>query len=293
VNLRASAAPEVIRWPETVTTVSCRRPPSPPSLSEQTVALFVERPPSPLSHKMGSLLIVSPLLQSLDYDPPPITVPQSSTPTSARSGHYRPFSTLYTQSPYIEIRDKSPGLLKRHSSLGGLQAFTHMGIGFKDKAKAKKNLSPPLQVPDLIEINPSTPPRFPPPHHNVLQRPTTSLGAINPTPTLHRVKKKRSMVSLFTAIDPSPSSAFGSVPPLPGPHSLLSPPQSEDLSITNSISASFSKRTRFLDQHSDDHDSSEKFVPMSIWAKRHNMKLHPYHHEVPYMQAYDPILLEK
>ncbi|KAF8807933.1 hypothetical protein BYT27DRAFT_7256473 [Phlegmacium glaucopus] len=238
---------------------------------------------------MGSLLIVSPFLQSLSYDPPVLpgrrfsASPQSSTPTSARSGHYRPFSTLYTESPYIEIPDKSPNPLKRHTSIGGLQAFAHMGIGFKDRAKAKKNLSPILQVSDPIEVKPSTP-QLPPSHYKTLQRPTTSSGVINTPPTLRHVKRKTSMVHLCS----SPSPASGSAPHSSAPHSLLSPPQSEGLSITKSIS----KRTRFLDQNSADHDSPERFVPKSIWSKRHNMKLHPYHHDVPYMQAYDPILLE-
>jgi hypothetical protein len=231
---------------------------------------------------------------SLSYDLPPSrrrfssTSPLSSSPTPtapARSSHYRPFSTLYTESPYVDIQDKISSLLKRHSSIGGLQTFAHMGIGFKDKAKANKNLSPiHLHVAEPIEIKICTPTQIPPRHYNVLQRPATSSGVIRPASTLHRVKKKRSMTSLFTATDPSTSSA---VSPLSGHHllsPLLSPPQ------TPNSSASTSKRTRFLDQ---DHESSKTFIPKSIWAKRHNMKLHPYHQDVPYMQAYDPILLDR
>ena len=233
-------------------------------------------------------------LPSLTYDLPPSrrrfsASPLSSSPTPtapARNSHYRPFSTLYTESPYVDIQHKFSSLLKRHSSLGGLQTFAHMGTGFKDKAKANKNLSPVhLHVVEPIGIKICTPAQIPPPHHNVLQRrrPVTSLGVISPTPTLHHVEKKRSMSSPFAAADPSTSSA---VSPL-SRHHLLSPPQSADMP---NISASISKRTRFLDQ---DHESSEKFIPKSIWAKRHNMKLHPYHQDVPYMQAYDPILLDR
>lgn len=228
---------------------------------------------------------------SLTYDLPPSrrrfsTSPLSSSPTStapARNSHYRPFSTLYTESPYIEIQDKFSSLLKRHSSIGGLQTFAHMGIGFKDKAKANKNLSPVhLQLAEPIGIKICTPTQISPRHYNnALQRPATSSGDISPAPTLHRaVKAKRSMSSFFTAIDPSTSSAV--LPP--SNYRLLSPPQ------TPNISPSTSKRTRFLDQ---DHESSKKFIPKSIWAKRHNMKLHPYHQDVPYMQAYDPILLDR
>lgn len=225
---------------------------------------------------------------SLTYDLPPSchsfsTSPLSSSPTPtvpARSSHYRPFSTLYTESPYTDIQDKFSSLLKRHSSIAGLQTFAQLGTGLKDMAKTKKNLS--LQVVESVGI---TPTQVPPPHYNVLQRrrPVTSSGDISPAPNFHRVKNKRSMTSPFTAADPSTPSP---VSPLSG-HHLLSPAQSID---TSKIRASISKRTRFLDQ---DHESSEKFIPKSIWAKRHNMKLHPYHQDVPYMQAYDPILLDR
>ena len=238
---------------------------------------------------------------ALVYEPPSTTFSPTSPlfstpipPVRSRSSHYRPFSTLYTESPYVEFRDKDPHCLKRHSSLSGLQAFVHMGLGLKDKAKAKRIISPvPLQVSDPNEIEPGTP-RLPPSHNIVLQ---TSSEIINPTPTLHRVKKKRSMASLFAGTDPvalaSSSSGSISPSPSPGPHSLLSQLHPVDAPITTSISASIGKRTHFLDHDSNDHDSSHKFVPKSIWAKRHNMKLHPYHQDVPYMQAYDPILLER
>jgi hypothetical protein len=209
------------------------------------------------------------------FDLPPFprrwsTSPLSSSPpptAPARSSHYRPFSTLYTESPYVDIQDKFSSLLKRHSSIGG----PHMGIGFKDKAaKANKNLSPiHLQVPEPVGIKVCTPPR-----------PATSSGVISSPPTLHRVKNKRSMTSPLTTTDPSTSPAVSSFTPLSGFH-LLSPPQTPNTS---------SKRTRFLDQ---DHESSKTFIPKSIWSKRHNMKLHPYHQDVPYMQAYDPILLDR
>ena len=203
----------------------------------------------------------------------------SPTPTPARTSHYRPFSTLYTQSPYIEIPDKSPCIHKRHSSIGGMQAFAHMGIGFIDKAKAK------LNPPPVAEPIDSTSSQLTPTHHdrNVLQRPSNSSGA---TPTLHRERKQRSMASLFTAADSFTSSTSGSAPHLPGP-------QSENEPTTSSSSASTIKKTRFINYDYDHDDSRKRFIPKSIWAKRHNMKLHPYHQDVPYMQAYDPILLDR
>lgn len=212
--------------------------------------------------------------------------PLSSCPTpssSARNSHYRPFSTLYTDSPYIEIQDKSSSLLKRHSSISGLHTFVQMGIGFKDKAKAKKSHADP------IEIYAPTPIHLLPPPYNPLQRPSTSSAAINPAPALHPVRKRRSLASVA---NPSTSSAFGSVSSSSSnPHHPLSSPRSVDLFVTSNSSTPTRKKTRFLNQ--DHEDPSERFVPKSIWAKRHNTKLHPYHQEVPYMQAYDPILLDR
>lgn len=182
--------------------------------------------------------------------------PLSSPSPSAlpRNSHYRPFSTLYAESPYVEIHDKV-SLLRPQSSIAGLQTFVHMGIGFKDKLKAKKNDA------ESTEITPTPSQVLVPPHHNILQWPSE---AVNLTPTLRRVGKKRSMTP---ATDPSP--------PLP---------------TTSNITMSTKKRTRVWSQ---EHESPERFIPKSIWAKRHNMKLHPYHQDVPYMQAYDPIILDR
>lgn len=207
------------------------------------------------------------------------TSPPSSSPTptvQAHSSHYRPFSTLYSDPPYVEIQDKISSLLKRRSSIGGLQSFAQMGIGFKDKAKANKNLLPVrLQVAEPIGVKICSPTQTSPQHY-VPQRPVTSSGVISPTPTLHRGKGKRSTTSPV-------SSTSSVVSPLSG-NRLLSAPQ------TPIIGASSSKRSRFWDR---DQESSKMFIPKSTWTKRHNMKLHPYHQDVPYMQAYDPILLDR
>lgn len=209
------------------------------------------------------------------------TSPPSSSPTptvTARSRHYRPFSALYTESPYFDIQDKFSSLLKRHSSLSGLQAFAQMGIGFRDKAKANKNISPVrLQETEPIGRLKISSPQISSQQYNVLQRPATSSGIISPSPTLHRVKEMRSISSHVPSAPSAVSSLSG--------HHLLSPPQTPKTSVPSG------KRIRFLDQ--DHEPSRKKFVPKSIWAKRHNMKLHPYHQDVPYMQAYDPILLDR
>lgn len=42
----------------------------------------------------------------------------------------------------------------------------------------------------------------------------------------------------------------------------------------------------------EDVHAPDRFVKKNAWRTRHKMKLHPYP-EVPYMQAYDPVVLEK
>jgi hypothetical protein len=160
-----------------------------------------------------------------------------------------------------------------------------MGIGFKDKGKgkAKKFDAEPIEIKMPSSPSPTRLPLLP--HYNVQQKPSTSYAAINSPPTLHRVKTKRSMPSVS---DPSTSAVSPSSNP---PHHQLFLPRSIDIPITSNIdSTSTKKKTRFVAQ---DHEPSEYFIPKSIWAKRHNMKLHPYHQDVPYMQAYDPILLDR
>jgi len=168
--------------------------------------------------------------------------PQPTKPQ--KKAHYRPFSTLYTESPYIE----EPHKVKRASSLGGL----HMNLHFKDKAKAaaSKKEQPRLLL-ALVSPHP-TPPPPPSSFRSPMEppRPSTAPGG-------HRAMKKRSMVSLFSAADSESSAA----------------------STSTAKPATVEKSS---------------FIRKSIWAKRHNprMKLHPYQNSVPYMQAYDPILLE-
>jgi hypothetical protein len=87
-----------------------------------------------------------------------------------------------------------------------------------------------------------------------------------------RLTKKRSMASIFSAPD------VFTAPPSPSPEC------SDELPVID-ISKKYVSY--------EDLDVCDNFVPKNIWAKRCNMKLHPYHEQVAYMQAYDPISLER
>ncbi|KAJ3485484.1 hypothetical protein NLJ89_g11897 [Agrocybe chaxingu] len=141
----------------------------------------------------------------------------------------------------------------------------------------------PNKVADTVVSNPR--PTTPSPLRDRLAPPNAQDSSPSSTlaPVAPRVKKKRSMVSLFNSSE-SPSSDDS---PLRSPSlSLSSPQKTED-------TPKLSSRKRMLkNTKQGDIDPAHHFVPKSVWAKRHNMKLHPYQGDAPYMQAYDPILLE-
>ncbi|CAA7268092.1 unnamed protein product [Cyclocybe aegerita] len=238
-----------------------------------------------------------------DWDPlhrkvSPPSPPSPNTPPpghARRRSHYRPFSTLYTESPYIEFDGPPATCRKRVSSIGGLQAFAAMGMGmnFMDRGKKREREREerteacrllPIKVTDSVVSNPR--PTTPSPLCDSLAPPNaqdSSPSSSRLAPVAPRVKKKRSMVSLFNSSD-SPSSDDS---PLRSHSPSLSPPQKPE--DTQKLS---SRKHMLRNAKQGDVDPTQHFVPKSIWAKRHNMKLHPYQGDAPYMQAYDPILLE-
>lgn len=87
-----------------------------------------------------------------------------------------------------------------------------------------------------------------------------------------RPTNKRSLTSIFVASD-----------------ALTSPPSpSSECSDELPVIDISKKHVSY-----DDLDLSCNFVEKNVWAKQCNMKLHPYHKQVAYMQAYDPISLER
>ena len=254
------------------------------------------------------------------------STPRPDQRDEKKRGHYRPYSTLYADPPFvgtIESKSSSARLVKRSSSLGGL----HM-LHFKDrdktrgKAKEKEKekgkekrehskLAVPITVvspaPTIVtNARPATasaasrrlsslqPSGVLMPELSSGMRPTTSTSSASAFPALHRVAKKTSMASLLTSSSTTVDDPAGAN--TPAPSSTL---DTTSTSATSS-SALIAQKRRSLEYQQvttkhHDHNASGLFVPKNIWAKRHNprMKLHPYQGKVPYMQAYDPILLER
>lgn len=95
---------------------------------------------------------------------------------------------------------------------------------------------------------------------------------------LGRSRKKRSMLSSFTASDDSDATTTSS------PTAQVHMQNVGEKPADNIFRAHVSF---------GDPELTGQFEPKDIWTTRNNMKLHPYHKHVPYMQAYDPILLER
>lgn len=91
------------------------------------------------------------------------------------------------------------------------------------------------------------------------------------------VMKKKSTTPIFLASD---GSVFTS--PNPTPSFKRTPSQPRD-----------SENKVHLSPKDVSFEEAEEFQPKNIWARQHNMKLHPYQKQVPYMQAYDPISLQR
>lgn len=239
--------------------------------------------------------------EELDYFPDSPTPVQRRFPSPQPrvKSHYRPFSTLFTEAPYIDAPPQKPARLKRASSTSAMQALSNMGIALagskdKDKAKAHKESSPRFpsapKMPASLRFKSK---RSPPPDDD---RPSTSSGMTRPSPAAAQMKKKRSMASLFTSSD-APTLGSGNGDPNTGlrrsplvAHHVSPPPLPTPDNGNKTLPAN--KAAPPTDT-SNDPDIPGIFLPKDIWSKRHNMTLHPYHEHVPYMQAYDPILLDK
>jgi hypothetical protein len=256
--------------------------------------MVVARPESPLLPDECDLFLESPTPVQQRFRPLP------SPPTRVRS-HYRPFSTLYTESPYIEL-DTKPASLKHSVSSGGLQALNAMGINLKPKSKKDSPTSPegfaasPISAP-LKSKGKKSP--------GQVERPSTSSGEMRASPTVVQMKKKRSMASLLTFSGDATAtggSLAGTEPNAPhrrsplGARHVIDPPPTSGTERTRKTSDSARNKPIPFDNWEDAREpqtSQRVFLSKHVWAKRHNMKLHPYHEEIPYMHAYDPILLER
>lgn len=109
---------------------------------------------------------------------------------------------------------------------------------------------------------------------------TLSPASDLPSP-LKRSRKKRSIASIFISSDDSD----------------ITPVATPTLSSAQVHVQNFNERPEATvsEAHVSFEESElvDRFEPKNTWVERNNMKLHPYYKEVPYMQAYDPISLER
>ncbi|KAF4612428.1 hypothetical protein D9613_004190 [Agrocybe pediades] len=213
--------------------------------------------------------------------------------SAARTSHYRPFSTLYTESPYIDLEPKvsPPSRLKKRTSTlaGGLQWTMTLGINF---SRLKKDSLPKSEAPSQFGTPILKVPK--------LRQPKQTLDATTKSPL--SLKKKRSMASIFTVTPANISDNINdSAPSTPRSPNLLSPTTSEHGSGSTPNSNSPRKSVSFEGNHADDttedvpvtdRNPTMNFTARNRWLKRQNMKLHPYRNESNYLQAYDATTLE-
>jgi len=214
------------------------------------------------------------------------SIPRPRTADSAavaRRSHYRPFSTLYTESPYIELETAQSSRQKKRAS-SGLQWTMTLGLNFRPKKDSSPKTSQ-FGVPPILKLS------------KVKQQ--QSQDATTKTPL--KLRKKRSMTSIFTitSVSDSDPNDNATAPSTPKSPNLLSPNMPDHAGASSNLQR---KSVTFEDKDGIDATEDEYvrekhplvvFNPKSHWVKRHNMKLHPYNNESSYMQAYDPILLER
>lgn len=207
-----------------------------------------------MAERPESIFVQSDLDQTLGLLLSPSPPALTHRPLSLRRSHYRTFSTLQTYSPYVEISSKSPCRLKQRASVGGLQHLYDMGLQFASKSKREQSVT-------LATLSPAS--DLPSPLH-----------------PLNRSRKKRSIASIFISSDDSD----------------ITPVATPTLSTTAQVQISNEKPEATVSRTHvsfEDPELADRFEPKNSWVERNNMKLHPYYKEVPYMQAYDPILLER
>ncbi|KAF8641201.1 hypothetical protein AX17_000836 [Amanita inopinata Kibby_2008] len=169
--------------------------------------------------------------------------------------HYRPVSTILLQ----PAPESTPRTIFESRSRLSARPATSTGI--------PQNMKQPPRFP-----KPTTPPPPLTPKSHLRNAPqSTAQGndrAFSPQKLLHRIKRKRSLVSLSVS------------PTRQHPHLSVSP-------LSSSSSHGNSTKPVFKSP-----SVPAAFAEKDGWIRRDYATLHPYPNEAPYMQAYDPILLD-
>lgn len=186
--------------------------------------------------------------------------------------------------PYPSSRGRSR---RRPSTSSGIPDHT-MGINFKDKlpgltrSASKSKLRVPSPEVSTNRDSPSTvekkdggySPKF---------------GSRFLSGSLRRVKKKRSISSLFPSADGEVLPFVLDIVTVPSPIS----PTFDHLPPVQPLEIRKMSVVLEADVGAQDEEKVDEFQRKNHFLIKSGMKHHPYTHEAPYMQAYDPILLDK
>lgn len=104
------------------------------------------------------------------------------------------------------------------------------------------------------------------------------------------MKKKRSFANLLSSDATGPSEASTSTTATDATHSNT--PGPSRLSNSDDETPSTVVQEEEIEEE-DDYGMTDRYVRKNIWVRRNGMQLHPYADDAPYMEAYNPILLEK
>jgi hypothetical protein len=169
----------------------------------------------------------------------------------------------------------------------------------KGKGHAKKAYNSPKAFNTFPKL-PDSPLRYATTPPLATDRPSTSNGFLT-LPKEKGLRKKRSLTSLLTAAsEDSPTtsalpSRSGSSSPYPQPP--RSPLGMSDSAQLSPVDESGAKDDAIIKAREEKPRPRRKpannFVRKNTWLKRQNMKVHPYPLEATYMQAYEPLQLEK
>jgi hypothetical protein len=195
---------------------------------------------------------------------------------SRRSTDLRPLSLAFSSEPRR----------RRQSSSTSGQAHHSATMGFNLKGKVRRSSPSRPQTPEMTNQG-----------SHVLTENVNDQGSpkrtdrfLSSSSSLRGVKKKRSITSFFPNGDASSVGMALGMVSTPFITTINDRPASTPPTEKKRVSVVL--EVADIDGQNDE-DGADEFQQKNHFLTKQGMKHHPYPHEAPYMQAYDPILLDK